>query len=136
MSHGTWQTTGGGGNGLAALVAGAGIAAAGTGAVLFAEAVAELTWVIASVFVLTAAGIIALAIHGNRRAAIAVQAAPQHTLAAEPVQRIPARPAQAALTAAVQIHHHWHGVSPAEVAAILAATPRVIRHDQIRKENP
>ena len=78
--------------------------------------------------------IVALAIHGNRRAEIAAPAAPQHTLTAEPVQAISARPAQAALPAAVQIHHHWHGVSPAEVAAILADPPRVIRHDHIRKE--
>lgn len=111
---------------LGAVVAVAAVPAIGAGLVMFAEAIASLTWVIASAVVFAAAAIVTLAIRGNRRAVSTAEAVPRISLRAEPVQAI-ARPAQAisdsptlplprvrqnAIEApAVHYHVHFHGES-------------------------
>ena len=133
---GTWQTTdsgGGGGLGVVVLIIvgaallGPAVAAAATAvAVAVAELVHIVLIIVGVLLGLAAAGLVALAaVHAHRwRAGGTVQrslpAPPwQRTVQGAPSPRA-VQPSRVQRPAIEQhVHHHWHGVTPEDVAAII-----------------
>ena len=119
---GTWQTTdsgGGGGLGMVVLVI---VAAALLGPAV-AAAVVELLHLLVIVLVVLAAvagaGLVALAaFHVSRRRQEAPRLAYRATVAPPRPSPLPSEP-RPAIEAPRQVHLHFHGTDPAEVAAII-----------------
>lgn len=122
--RGTWQTTGGGGDAVAAVAVIAiavVVLAALSAAVRAVAAIPAYVWVLVSVAIVAAvAGGVALAVRVYRREGDALAArAEQLRALPPPAQRISA-PRRQALPP-VEQHIHFHGVSATDVAAILAS---------------
>ena len=94
------------------ILAAAAVALAGFGAVELAQAIAMLTWIIASVMFASGCSAVALAIRANGKP-VSLPPPPWESLAVATVERQEPRQLPAA------VHHHWHGTSAADVAAIL-----------------
>jgi len=125
---GTWKTTsGGGGGGGGGVLVVLGLVAAlivARSAVRVAEAIPWWLWAAVPVLAVAVIGAVAAVIVHVWRAEAATYAARMsgRQELPEPAQRrVTARPDAPALPPIEQhIHHHWHTVSAADVAAILA----------------
>ena len=115
--RGTWQTTGGVSNAAAGL-AGVVVAAVAVGAVV--QAVVRIIWWLTGAFavVVICGTVLAIVV---RRSYARSAAAWAEVLAAKDARRAAALPRAAAALPPVEQHVHFHGVSAADVAAILEA---------------
>jgi hypothetical protein len=131
--RGTWQTTGSGSGTGSAVLAIAGVAAAavvlgpalatvGNTIADVAEVLMITVAVVAGLAVLATISYVAFRLHRRR----AFPAAPVPVAAPPVVRAVQARsqPRQVGPARQVHIHHHWHGITPEEVAAV------------IRRDNP
>jgi len=131
--RGTWQTTGGGGDAVAAVAVVVVVVLAALSAA--ARAVAAIPWYVwasgAAVLVAVVAGGVALAVRVHRREGDALAArAEQFRALPPPAQRISAPRRQALPPVERHEHIHFHGVSAADVAAILASRNHPADGDQ------
>lgn len=147
--RGTWHTgeCGGGGGIVSVILVLVVVFAAGYGAVMVADAIATIMWLLVSVMFFAGCAVVGLAVRGNRRDMKSVSSSreirtPRTDLpASRSARRVPIWAANAtggslamlAISAAnatgalppagrhEHIEFHFHGVSAADVAAILAA---------------
>ena len=124
--HGTWKTTGGGGGGLPKELVGLAVLVAamvGVAGAVQAALTAVMEWLIIGVmvFVIAAvAGAVAYLLYRARRPQSQARIVPSRIIPQPAVHELPG-PERPAITppAARQLHLHFHGTDPEQVAEIL-----------------